>query len=120
MCNIKVVLWVCNLVFFDMFSQLLEKCVDYVFEDWLVIVEFNWMFINNGEKFLYVLFYFLVKLVIIVSLCKDYFNVWQLLDKFDSYIYDIQCDGCFNFVMVVGWISMDINGDGIVDWIISV
>ncbi|PRO75580.1 hypothetical protein C6Y40_00320 [Alteromonas alba] len=117
--NIKAVSWVRNPALFDMFSQLSEKRADYVFEDWLVIAEFNRMLTNNGEKPLYVSPYPLVTSAVTISLRKDYPNARQLLDRFDSYIRDIQRDGRFNLAMAVSWTSMDINGDGTADWITS-
>ncbi len=117
--NVKSVSWVRNPTLFDMFSQLSEKRADYVFEDWLVLAEFNRMLTNNGERPLYVSPYPLVASAVTISLRKDYPNARQLLDRFDTYIRDIQQDGRFNVAMSVSWTSMDINGDGTADWITS-
>lgn len=117
--NIKAVSWVRNPTLYDMFSQLSEKRADYVFEDWLVLTEFNRMLTNDGEKPLFVSPNPLVSSAMVLSLRKDYPNAQQVLDSFDSYIRDIQRDGRFNQAMAVGWTSMDINGDGTADWITS-
>lgn len=117
--SVNAVSWVRNPSLFDMFSQLSEKRADYVFEDWLVIAEFNRMLINDGEKPLFVSPNPLVTSAMTISLRKDYPGAKQLLTDFDNNINDMQENGQFNLAMAVRWTLKDVNGDGIADWITS-
>lgn len=117
--NVKSVSWVRNPSLYDMFSQLSQQRAEYVFEDWLVLAEFNRMLINDGEAPLYVSPNPLVSSSITISLRKDYPDAAQILADFDRYISTIQRSGKFNLVMGVSWTLKDINGDGTADWVTS-
>lgn len=115
--RIKSVSWVRNPTLFDMFSQLAQQRADYVFEDWLVLAEFNRMLSDDGEQPLFVSPYPLVSASITLSVRKDIPDAVKILNDFDNYIDRIQQNGQFNVVMALSWTRKDINADGVADWI---
>ncbi|GGF69374.1 substrate-binding periplasmic protein [Alteromonas lipolytica] len=117
--EVRAVSWVRNPTLFDMFSQLSQQRADYVFEDALVLAEFNRLLVDDGELPLQVSPQPLVKSALTISLRKDYPGAAGILREFDNYISRIQQNGEYNEALAISWTLRDINDDGIADWITS-
>ncbi len=116
---VKAVSWVRNPTVFDSFKQLSEQRAEYLLEDELLIAEFNRLLLEYRERPLYSSMKPIVQASLHLSIRANNPNAQKSINAFNGFIVNAQKNGTYNEVFGLSWISKDIDGDGVADWITS-
>ncbi|MEW9798814.1 substrate-binding periplasmic protein [Alteromonas sp. CYL-A6] len=116
---IKDVKWSRNPSTFDTFRQVADDRAPYLLSSRLLIDEFNRLLAADNEELLMLSGAPLVIAGIRLSVRKTLPDAGALLDSFDKTIAAMQQDGTYNKLLALNWLTKDITGDGVADYITS-
>ena len=102
---------------FDAFKQLADDRAPYLITTELLAREFNIMLANDNEETLHFSAKPLVKTGLQLAISKKVSNATQLIERFNNTVENMQNIGKFNLPLNLAWLSKDINGDGVADYI---
>lgn len=114
---LKEVKWSRNPSAFDAFKQLADDRAPYLVTTALLASEFNKLLSKDNEELLHFSSKPLVKTGFQLAVRKDVKNAKQLIDAFNIAINEMQMQGDLNTLLSKPWLTKDIDGDGVADYI---
>ncbi|GGW82633.1 substrate-binding periplasmic protein [Alteromonas halophila] len=116
---IKDIKWSRNPSSFDVFRQIADDRAPYLITTRLLIDEFNRLLSRDGEELLLLSAAPLVSTGLHLSLNKKHADAQTVITRFDETIATMQRDGSFNRLLGIAWLTRDVDGDGVADYISS-
>lgn len=116
---LKGVKWARNPSSYDAFRQLADNRAYYLMSSRLLVDEFNRLLRDEDEELLHFSGVPLISAGFRIAMPASDTNR-ALLARFDEAIASMQGDGSYNQLLGVAWLTKDLNGDGVADYISSV
>lgn len=116
---VKDVKWGRNPTTFDAFRQLADNRAYYLLTSGLLVDEFNRLLKVENEELLHLSSAPVFSAGFHLRLRDDVADARAITMAFGSVIDDMQKDGTFNQLLGIAWLTKDINGDGVADYISS-
>jgi ABC-type amino acid transport substrate-binding protein len=115
--RLKEIKWSRNPSSYDAFKQIADDRAPLLLSSRLLIDELNRLVQDDNEEILFLSPVPLLKTGVHLSLHKDSSNAKALIDGFEDAIDSMQYTGRFNVLLGLSWLTKDINGDGVADFI---
>ncbi|MGB6034947.1 MAG: transporter substrate-binding domain-containing protein [Cryomorphaceae bacterium] len=97
--------------------QLLEKNLDYILVDGLLVAYLRSYQAEDAEKHLEMGTTPLVTRALHFAIQKDIEDAEELMKNFNAAISEMQVDGTYHRILKLNWIQADVDGDGILEMI---
>lgn len=114
---LKEVKWSRNPSTFDAFRQLADERAPYLITSQLLAQEFNTLLADTKGARIYVSQKPLVVSGFRLAINKNVDNAKRIIEAFNAAINTMQNDGRFNKLLARPWLTKDVDGDGIADFI---
>lgn len=115
--KISSVKWSRNPTTFDAFRQFADDRAPMLMTTGLLADEFNKLLIADNEELTYRSAAPLLQAGFHLSISVNTERAQTLIDAFDKAIDTMQSDGTYNRLLQISWLTKDVNGDGIADFI---
>ena len=115
--RLKDIKWSRNPSSYDAFKQIADDRAPLLLSSRLLIDELNRLVQHDNEEILFLSPVPLLKTGVHLSLHKDIRNAQALIKSFEDAIDTMQYTGRFNVLLGLSWLTKDINGDGVADFI---
>lgn len=116
---IKDIKWSRNPSVYDAFKQIADDRAPYLMTTRLLIDEFNRLLDQDDEELLLLSAAPLVTTGIHLSLSQKHPDAEALIDRFNQTIKGMHRDGTFNRLLGIAWLTHDVDGDGVADYVSS-
>ena len=114
---LKDIKWSRNPTTFDAFRQLADDRAPYLITTQLLAQELNILLANDSEETLHFSAKPLAKTGFQIALSKSVARTESIIEKFNQAVSTLQNNGEFNQSLALAWITKDVDGDGIADFI---
>ncbi|BFT31611.1 hypothetical protein D210916BOD24_27870 [Alteromonas sp. D210916BOD_24] len=114
---LKEIKWSRNPSTFDAFRQLADDRAPYLITTQLLANEFNTLLAYDDEELLHFSAKPLVHSGFQLAIRNTVTNAAKTIHAFNSAVADMQHEGEFNVLLGIAWLTKDIDGDGIADFI---
>ena len=115
--RLKEIKWSRNPSSYDAFKQIADDRAPLLLSSRLLIDELNRLVQHDNEEILFLSPVPLLKTGVHLSLHKDTNNAQALITGFEDAIDSMQYAGRFNVLLGLSWLTKDVNGDGVADFI---
>ena len=116
---IKDIKWSRNPSVYDAFKQIADDRAPYLMTTRLLIDEFNRLLNQDDEELLLLSAVPLVTAGIHLSISDKHPNAKALIERFNQTIDEMQRDGTFNRLLGIAWLTLDVDDDGVADYVSS-
>ena len=114
---LKNIKWSRNPTTFDAFRQLADDRAPYLITSQLLARELNTLLANDNEETLHFSAKPLAKTGFQIAISKNVANAKSIVAQFNQTVSLMQDKGELNESLALAWLSKDVNGDGIADFI---
>ncbi len=114
---LKGIKWSRNPSTFDAFRQLADDRAPYLITTQLLANEFNALLAYDNEELLHFSAKPLVQTGFQLAIRNTAVNAKETINAFNLALADIQRNGEYNALLGIAWLTKDINGDGVADFI---
>ena len=114
---LKGIKWSRNPTTFDAFRQLADDRAPYLITTQLLAQELNIMLANDSEETLHFSAKPLAKTGFRIAISESVANAQSIIAKFNQAVSTLQNNGEFNQPLALAWVTKDVDGDGIADFI---
>ena len=114
---LKEIKWSRNPTTFDAFRQLADDRAPYLITTQLLAQELNILLANDSEETLHFSAKPLAKTGFQIAISKNVANAERIVAQFNQAVSTLQNSGEFNEPLALAWLTKDVNGDGIADFI---
>ncbi|TKB01564.1 hypothetical protein E5672_17290 [Alteromonas portus] len=114
---LKNIKWSRNPTTFDAFRQLADDRAPYLITSQLLARELNTLLANDNEETLHFSAKPLAKTGFQIAISKNVANAKSIVAQFNQTVSLMQDKGELNKPLALAWLSKDVNGDGIADFI---
>ncbi|MCZ8531140.1 substrate-binding periplasmic protein [Alteromonas sp. PRIM-21] len=114
---LKDIKWSRNPTTFDAFRQLADDRAPYLVTTQLLTRELNILLANDNEETLHFSAKPLAKTGFQIAISKNVASAKSIIAKFNQAVSTLQNSGEFNLPLALAWLSKDVNGDGVADFI---
>lgn len=114
---LKDIKWSRNPTTFDAFRQLADDRAPYLITTQLLAQELNILLANDSEETLHFSAKPLAKTGFQIALSKNVARAESIIEKFNQAVSTLQNNGEFNLPLALPWVTKDVDGDGIADFI---
>ncbi|MBT3136515.1 transporter substrate-binding domain-containing protein [Alteromonas sp. ALT199] len=114
---LKDIKWSRNPTTFDAFRQLADDRAPYLITTQLLAQELNILLANDNEETLHFSAKPLAKTGFQLAISKNVANAESLVARFNKAMSTMQDNGELNQPLALAWLTKDVNGDGVADFI---
>lgn len=114
---LKNVKWSRNPTTFDAFRQLADDRAPYLITTQLLAQELNILLANDNEETLHFSAKPLIKTGFQIAISKNVTSAESIIGKFNQALSALQNNGELNQPLALAWLTKDVNGDGVADYI---
>ncbi len=114
---LKNIKWSRNPSTFDAFRQLADDRAPFLITTQLLARELNILLANDDEETLHYSAKPLAKTGFQLAINKNVENADVVIEQFNQTISEMQKNGEFNGPLALGWLTKDVNNDGVADFI---
>ncbi|WP_394222855.1 substrate-binding periplasmic protein [Alteromonas gracilis] len=114
---LKDIKWSRNPTTYDAFRQLADDRAPYLITTQLLARELNTLLANDNEETLHYSAKPLATTGFQLAINKNVANAQNLIQKFNKAISSMQDNGEFNAPLALAWLTKDVNGDDVADYI---
>jgi len=114
---LKDIKWSRNPTTFDAFRQLADDRAPYLITTQLLARELNILLANDNEETLHFSAKFLAKTGFQLAISKNVANAESIIAQFNQTVSTMQNSGELNQPLELAWLTKDVNGDGVADFI---
>jgi polar amino acid transport system substrate-binding protein len=114
---LKDIKWSRNPTTFDAFRQLADDRAPYLITTQLLARELNILLANDNEETLHFSAKPLAKTGFQIAISKNVANAERIVAQFNQAVSTMQNSGELNQPLELAWLTKDVNGDGVADFI---
>jgi len=114
---LKNIKWSRNPTTFDAFRQLADDRAPYLITTQLLARELNILLANDNEETLHFSAKPLAKTGFQIAISKNVANAKNIIAQFNQAVSIMQNTGEFNQPLALAWLTKDVNGDGVADFV---
>ena len=114
---VKNIKWSRNPTTFDAFRQLADDRAPYLITTQLLARELNILLANDNEETLHFSAKPLAKTGFQIAISKNVANAKNIIAQFNQAVSTMQNKGEFNQPLALAWLTKDVNGDGVADFV---
>lgn len=114
---LKDIKWSRNPTTYDAFRQLADDRAPYLITTQLLARELNILLANDNEETLHFSAKPLAKTGFQLAISKNVANAQNVIKQFNQAVSSMQDNGEFNAPLAIAWLTKDVNGDGVADFI---
>ena len=114
---VKNIKWSRNPTTFDAFRQLADDRAPYLITTELLARELNVLLANDNEETLHFSAKPLAKTGFQIAISKNVANAKNIIAQFNQVVSTMQNKGEFNQPLALAWLTKDVNGDGVADFV---
>lgn len=114
---LKNIKWSRNPTTFDAFRQLADDRAPYLITTQLLARELNILLANDNEETLHFSAKPLAKTGFQIAIGKNVANAKNIIAQFNQAVSTMQNKGEFNQPLALAWLTKDVNGDGVADFV---